>query len=106
MTSTNPESTTNSNQETPATENQASLINIGTGYNPETQRYLLRMEIPAGPFLEAHLDKTQFQDLSSRLIRLLKDVALLEAQIYLKEQEEAKNKEVENAPANNDPSQN
>lgn len=65
-------------------------VNIGVGFCGVTSSFILRLESEGGGHFETRLDKSNFENLSGKMIRLLQEVNLKQAQDYQKRLEDEK----------------
>ncbi len=65
-------------------------VNIGVGYCEVSGTFILRLEGEGAGVFETRLDKSNFENLSSKMIRLLQEVNLKQAQEYQKRLEDEK----------------
>lgn len=68
-------------------------VNIGVGYCEISNTFILRLEGEGAGVFETRLDKSNFENLSGKMIRLLQEVNLKQAQEYQKRLEDEKAKE-------------
>ncbi len=68
-------------------------VNIGVGFCEITMTFILRLESEGAGMFETRLDKSNFENLSSKMIRLLQEVNLKQAQEYQKRLEDEKPQE-------------
>ncbi len=65
-------------------------VNIGVGYCEVSSTFILRLESEGAGMFETRLDKSNFENLSSKMIRLVQEVNLKQAQEYQKRLEDEK----------------
>jgi hypothetical protein len=59
-------------------------VNIGVGFCEVSSTFILRLESEGAGAFETRLDKSNFENLSAKMIRLLQEVNLKQAQEYQK----------------------
>lgn len=59
-------------------------VNIGVGFCGVTSTFILKLDAESGGSFETRLDKSNFENLSSKMIRLLQEVNLKQAEEYQK----------------------